>query len=303
MNANDIMISKITIDELLKIYLTLSDNEIKQYFLTEIAITEKELGEDKGTFIIRGRVNCNGERFVHKKDLSYKPAEQNKLYQRASIPGKTMFYGSIGYDENGERNDVRAMGITLFESIKLMHDDNKLISFGEQVITLGYWKIIKPLKCFALAGAERFHNKNIDLKNLYQKFIIFINENNRQDLKPFYDFISTEFAKPIDDNDLEYKLSANFADLIVGKGFDGVIYPSVKTNGESGYNIALTPDATDNKLQLFYAEERTVFKHKERRIFNIDYFAEAITDEKINLTPFPNKKNREDILNDLYFQK
>ena len=292
------------IDELRNNYLTLSDNEIKEYFasLPEFGVTEEVLTEVKGTFIVRGRVNCNGERFAHKKDISYKPAEQNKLYQRASIPNKTMFYGTIGYDENGERNHRMSIGITLFESIKLIRD-NRLMSSGEEVITLGFWKIIKPLKCFTLAGAENFHPKNIVLKNLYQKFILLIEEKNRQDLKLIYDFISDEFAKPINGNSFEYKVSANFAELIVEKGFDGVIYPSVMTDGENGYNIALTPDAANNKLQLVYVEERTVFKNKEKMITEIDYLTEEITDEKINLIPNRKKKDREEIINNLYFQK
>ncbi len=44
--------------------------------------------------VIRVRPNRNGERFSNINDLTYKPEEFNKTYQRGSTPNKTMFYGS-----------------------------------------------------------------------------------------------------------------------------------------------------------------------------------------------------------------
>jgi len=49
----------------------------------------------EGKTIIRARPNETNQSFSSISDLSYKPAEFNMTYQRASTPNTTMFYGCI----------------------------------------------------------------------------------------------------------------------------------------------------------------------------------------------------------------
>ncbi len=48
----------------------------------------------EGKVIVRARPNYNGERFHKRSELSYRPQEYNKTFQRASTPNRTMFYGT-----------------------------------------------------------------------------------------------------------------------------------------------------------------------------------------------------------------
>ena len=55
-------------------------------------------------------------------------------------------------------------------------------------------------------------------------------------------------------------ISAIFTELVTENKYDGIFYPSVRTGG-NGFNIAITPKATE-KLRLIFAGECTIYKHK-----------------------------------------
>lgn len=68
--------------------------EIKQLlknYIGRIFVVERYF--HKGKQLMRGRLNERyNVRYTKKSDLSYKPKELNKEYQRASTPYNTMFY-------------------------------------------------------------------------------------------------------------------------------------------------------------------------------------------------------------------
>ena len=46
--------------------------------------------------------------------------------------------------------------------------------------------------------------------------------------------------------------------------FDGVMYPSVQTGGEYGFNVAITPKSVDTKMKLVLAYETHLTKNREQ---------------------------------------
>ena len=87
-----------------------------------------------GKRILRARPNCNGEHFSKVSGISYKPAQFNTTFQRASSPNMTMFYGGV-IPENikiGELSSPRVIGS--FEVVNLLRSPE---SSGEQVLTYG----------------------------------------------------------------------------------------------------------------------------------------------------------------------
>jgi len=71
----------------------------------------------------------------------------------------------------------------------------------------------------------------------------------------------------------------------VQNGFDGVLYPSVRLNG-AGFNVAITPQAADTKLQLVLAMECPVYKLNDKTVMDNDFQAELY----FNQTHFEYKK-------------
>lgn len=65
-------------------------------------------------------------------------------------------------------------------------------------------------------------------------------------------YVTAQFAKPVDGNrDYEYIISATIAySLMYASRFDGIMYPSVRSNGHYGMNVALRDDIADSKLIL-----------------------------------------------------
>ena len=62
-------------------------------------------------------------------------------------------------------------------------------------------------------------------------------------------YISDEFSKKITNNN-EYLITATITkDIIENRGIDGIIYPSVRMNGQAGLNIAISPSATNKKIK------------------------------------------------------
>jgi len=75
-----------------------------------------------GTEFTRIRLNRHGEIFNKIEELSYKPQEFNKTYQRASTPNKTMFYASSNQIDglNAEKNI--GLATALFERMQSSRD-------------------------------------------------------------------------------------------------------------------------------------------------------------------------------------
>ena len=93
------------------------------------------------------------------------------------------------------------------------------------------------------------------------------------------------FANPNTPNDYDYLLSACFAEMTVEKGFAGVMYPSVRAEGQ-GFNVAIHPYFVDNCLELEAAGQCTYYKRGYNSYLDIDSVALLLKDQKlINFRP------------------
>lgn len=221
-----------------------------------------------GVYIIRGRKGLN---FHKKEDMTYCPVQYCKNFQRATLPGQTMFYGVISDDQSHLEN---ARAISAIECSALCKEGTQ--SFGRESFTISHWIVEKPLRVCSFVSDTTFANinNNILLNQIREAFIRHHN-NSTEYIKRVARFISDEFAKTTNDPS-EYLISATIAtDCINDLGFDGVIYPSVKLGGQAGLNIALSPHAVDTKLRFERTLEQTIYKNGAKAFIRIERACEG----------------------------
>jgi len=253
-----------------------------------------------GQSIIRARPNKPGEVFSKVSDLSYKPAKHNTLYQRASTPEKTVFYGAIlpPTIREGDLDNSRVTGT--LEVCKLITD--KSITEGEERITFGRWNITKPFQVVSIVHNSDYYEGNAYLKQMaedYQKFISAYPSEIVEESVMISEYFSEQFAKERIIKDYEYMLSAIYAERIIhGKlagdnTIGGILYPSVRTLGK-GFNLAINPAYVDNCMQLVAVAECTAYKKGDKiisdndkqaivRAGQVDFKLESIVDPKVHL--------------------
>ncbi len=232
----------------------------------------------KGKVIIRARPNYGDERFKTPSELSYKPQQFNKTFQRASTPNRTMFYGTSIPEvlEKGELDNHRVVGV--LESLSWLRDKS---TKGIQKITFGKWVVKKDINLLALVHHEAFHKESSltrEIVNYFNEFIEKYPEEKDTTLAIF----AKEFAKDVkrEDPDYNYLLSASFAEIAVDMGLDGVFYPSLRVNGQ-GFNVAIKPETADNNLDLEAAGECTIYKHYEQSYVDNETAMELLPNQNI----------------------
>ena len=226
----------------------------------------------KGKSVMRARPNGENERFEKKSDLSFKPQEFNKTYQRASTPNETMFYATSVPDklEEGELDNMRIIGIT--ETIPMLRDKTKS---GFQKVSFGRWVVQEDINLMAIVHHESYYKESNYTRELVNAFKGFIEHYPKEVIDKslkFQDFLASEFATEDIKADSDYMISAIFTENIVGQGLDGILYPSVRTAGK-GFNIAITPKATE-KLALYVAGECSIYKSKDQVVVGNDAIVE-----------------------------
>lgn len=215
---------------------------------------------DIGTTIIRTR---EGIGYTYDNEMSYCPIEKATNFQRASLPNNTMFYGVIA------DNPSDAVAISLTECSSLCRKG--FWSIGEEYLSVSYWEVIKPLKIASVITDKTFPcvQDNRLLNILITSFIRKTKEEglNEKDVE-VTKFISSEFSKKVH-NSRDYLISATISnDLIEDCGMDAIIYPSVRVKGKYGLNIAISPEATDNKLRFNKVTEVNLHKFLGKAYFN-----------------------------------
>lgn len=214
-----------------------------------------------GSHIIRARPNEENKDFFKVCQISYKPQSENKTYQRASTPYKTMFYGSMAGDEPNT-----GIVISALETCKSLRD--KSTPNGQQTLTFGKWVVTKPIPVLAIIHHKDYISESKLLQYLtndYQKFLSGHSPETVQESLTISEFFADEFAKEITNNEYDYLISAIYSERatnirIDGNKLAGVLYPSVKSVGK-GINVAISPDYVNENLQLEHVLTATV--HKE----------------------------------------
>ncbi len=226
-----------------------------------------------GNGLIRARLYEKGEKtFTKLSDLSFKPAELNTTYQRASTPNQTVFYGTIANpkDDNGQF-DSRLAGT--LESMKWIHDPsvNRI-----QRIAFGRWDTTSKIRLNAVIHHTAFHPINFEIKEMYDEFNEFIQliPEMQTGAAAIADFFSARFAdkEACPEKSHLYMLSAMWAEASINAGLDGVLYPSVQSDGEH-FCVALAPTSC-TKMRLSVAGESTIFKYKKQVIMTNELICE-----------------------------
>lgn len=227
---------------------------------------------NKGKTLMRARPNENGERFTNSKQLSYKPQELNKTYQRASTPNKTMFYGTFLPDkiDEGELNNARI--ISAVESMPWIRDKT---TTGYRNITFGRWTVKAELTLIAIVHKDTFYkesNYTRELVNSYNEFIKNEDKTIIEKSLKFHYFLADEFSKDIIQH-TDYIISAKFVELATEYDhIDGFLYPSLRVAGK-GFNVAIKPTSC-SKLGLTVVGECSVYKIKDHTVIGNDCKAE-----------------------------
>jgi hypothetical protein len=257
------------LEELKKLNLkAASDEYIKSLIIRigEIPIMRSEYHE--GKIIYRARNNDNDD-FTEVSDLSFKPQERNKTFQRASTPFKTMFYGGIVPQEieiDGEIEDERIT--TAFETVDFLRDLS--VETGQQVLTYGVWRVKSTISTLSILYSNPDDHKIGWQRKLGLWFNNSISEmpNSKGTIEGLQDYLAFQFSKEVKKGeDYYYKVSAYFAERACEMGVDGILYPSVKT-GCTGLNIALRPEVVNEKLELISVLKSKVYKNGDRVIIN-----------------------------------
>lgn len=243
--------------------------DLSQYPYFEIRELIREFGKvgfiiftlHPGKTITRAR--CDGN-LKTVSDLSYKPQQYNKQCQRASTPMRTMFYGCIVPEE---QNIIDTRFISACESSSLIREGME--TSREQTITFGKWEVIEDIHLLVVIHKDYFHDADNsllgELKIAYEDFLMKY-PDAAKDIDISAKYFAKEFSKKNEDgSDYDYLISAIFTEVVTtDHAFDGVMYPSVQTGGQLGFNVAITPDAVDKKMKLVVAYETQIKKIGEK---------------------------------------
>jgi RES domain len=254
-----------------------------------------------GQAILRGRPNELNKRYYSRRDSQYVPKERNKSYKRASTPDNTMFYGCV-VPTNDKQGYDKWRILVAWECLTNLF--NRKTKKGFQKLTYSRWEVIEPITLVAITGHKLFSNPHPYLSELYESLLVTLNNLsvNKEEIIKFTNFFATEFAKEVDDsNEHEYLISSLFTESLCRKGFDGVLYPSVKVGGD-GFNVALTPDAVDNKLNIKVIGECTMYRFGDNFSLSNDTQAE-VRDQRLPVNfskvPLRNRRTQEQCLKSL----
>ena len=129
--------------------------------------------------------------------ISYKPAEYNQTFLRASTPNTTMFYGTVisEYFKEAEKRYARVTGIseisTLLRSPEILQEESR-VTFGKWEVdsTISLATIIDPTKEYT----QPYLN---ELKNKYIHFIAEASVEVQKESIKYLKYFSEEFSKEV----------------------------------------------------------------------------------------------------------
>jgi hypothetical protein len=253
----------------------LKNLNLSKYPIDEINDIMKEFGEfglvvmtlHKGKSILRARPNESNKTFTTISELSYKPAKFNTTFQRASTPNTTMFYGCVVPEFSiGELDNARVTAIC--EVSKLYRQE---IECGEEKITFSRWIVTKDIPLIAIVYHKDFISNYSHTNELYLAYLAFLETNpeNIANSLIVTEYLASEFAKKDTTHDYDYLISAVFTEAILSKGFAGVYYPSVRTEGK-GFNIAIHPDFVNSHTKVIVAGECCIYKKAKHIVLDND---------------------------------
>ena len=183
--------------------------------------------------------------------LSYNPHPEKfgranasclEKFGRANLHNVPMFYGC--YDVPNEQT---------IEQISESSRKERAVSFFETK---------QPLQVGCIIHPSVFPNSNNDyLQELKNNYTSKVERNIDASLDNIWAQVCAQFAKVfLDDNDYNYLFTALLTNKLLEVStlskvspYDGILYPSVKAEGNYCMNLALTKDAVDRKISFMKA--------------------------------------------------
>jgi len=217
------------------------------------------------SFFTRARQLNEGENFSTNEDLRYLPQWKNGKFQRASTPNGTMFYGVFIPNENINTESDKPRAIVACEAVDFMRNPKPQES-AEATLVYGKWRTLKECKLAVILSLDESQNNNPYSKQTSQVYRNWI-ESKHQDYieqtKLLIDYFTKEYSKFVpEDEHFNYKISGIFSEIIIRNNYvDGIIYPSVKTDGK-GLCVAIKPDFVNENMILEKVLQCKVTKEK-----------------------------------------
>ena len=199
----------------------------------------------KGHRIERIRPDAN---VFERGGMSYRPATYNTKPQRATLPGKTAFYGTLSHFED---STVNTRYVSLLEASKLYRKGPQ--ENGIETYTWSRWVVTEDIHLAVVVDESIFsgatHNPILEQARIeWEKSKTFI--DGVMQSNEYNSFVAAQFAKLVS-NDYEYIISATIAEMLMyASKADGVMYPPVQAAGDYGMNVAIRPNVADGKLML-----------------------------------------------------
>ena len=198
--------------------------------------------------------------------LSYNPHPEKfgranasclEKFGRAYFHNIQMFYGC--YDVPNEQT---------IEQIRESSVKERAVSFFEAkahrypALIYSKWLVKQPLQVGCIIHPSVFPNSNNDyLEELKNNYTSKVERNIDASLDNIWAQVCAQFAKVfLDDNDYNYLFTALLTNKLLEVSklskvspYDGILYPSVKAEGNYCMNLALTKDAVDRKISFMKA--------------------------------------------------
>jgi len=231
--------------------ITELDNLLNKLDSIEIMLTNYKGKAEYPKLIERALINTKeNPEFNIVSRISYKPAEFNKSYLRASTPKNTMFYGSIISDNLQEEEQKYARIVGAAEVSSLIRNSDVIEGWGRLII--GQWQVVEDISLATIINPTKKYEQ-AHLNELAAKYLTFLEEvppHIKENTLRCLAFLSQEFSKCVSSgNNHEYLISSKYTEIFSNKSnHDGIIYPSVQAKGY-GLCVAIHPRAM-NKLKL-----------------------------------------------------
>lgn len=203
---------------------------------------------EAGQRIVRARVGTN---VMKASDLSYRHSlSPDSRFRRASTPDMRMFYGCLAADGC---STFLPEYVTAMECSKLLSDEDVA---EDELVTFGLWEVTRPISVIEVIHPNYFSNAEDnpllkEAKFQYESLLAACPAALRKELDQRAEFFSYVFSRQNNSQcDYEYLISALFSEISVAKGYGGVLYPSVATDGMVGLNAALVDRVVDADMRL-----------------------------------------------------
>jgi hypothetical protein len=223
----------------------------------------------------RVRRSIKGRRFTKVSELSYKPKAISNSYLRASIPGNSLFYASSCERRNVHRgaftDDEFGIKVAIFETLPELRENclhgrarfipeeegkpfkiNSNHNIDDIEMTYSIWEVETDINlakvCYNKMYDNDFVHYNLQ-QHIYGKYIM-DDPQKRINHDVFLNFLSHEFSKLGERyrEEYDYMISAIASELLCEQGFEGVSYPSSRSDG-FGIDFAIDSSTVDKSLR------------------------------------------------------